>query len=439
MPLNAEEFQFLKDLFRRLEEEPLEPGDPRRVPLYEHADSDPVERLARTIQFSDEESRQFFSGFRGSGKSTELLRLRTLLRDRDYLVYYANALDYLNPAIPIDISELLVLLAGAFSDAVEKEEALALSGESYWTRLKQYLTTTKVELEGVDLGILESTAKLKLAIRDTPTFRQKLQQALASRLYEVEGQTKRFFEEYANALRKKYPDKAGVVFLFDNLEQLRGSASTEQEVIGSVQRLFSIHGDRLKIPYIHTVYTVPPWLKFLLSGTEVEILPSIVQWKNDSARTEHPHGHACLKAVIEARFGAGAMQRFFGDSGGAAEFVRFCGGNPRDLIRLLRAAIRHAGSLPISEQVIKDSLRTIREQFLPIPVEDAIWLDRIARDRRSALRDGNPQTVARFALFLDTHLVLFLRNGDEWYDIHPLIREHVDEIAKAESKAAGQP
>lgn len=436
MALSNDDFQFLNGLFRELKENPLEPDDPRRVPLYQDADSDPVERLARTIQFSDEESRQFFSGFRGSGKSTELLRLRATLQEREYLVYYANALDYLNPALSVDISELLVLLAGAFSDAVEKEEALSISGESYWTRFVGYLTRTKVVLEGIDVGIFKDVAKLKVAIRDTPSFRQQLQQALSSRLYEVERESKSFFEEYAAALRRKYPAKAGIVFLFDNLEQLRGSASTEQEVIGSVQRLFSIHADRLNLPYIHVVYTVPPWLKFLMSGTEVEILPSIVQWKNNAERTKHAVGHACLKQIIDARFGTDGMHRFFGETRGADEFVRVCGGNPRDLIRLLREAIRRAVSLPITDAVVEASLRTVREQFLPIPTEDALWLDRIARGRKSALKDGSPETIARFAVFLDTHLVLFLRNGDEWYDIHPLIREYVDEIAKSEAKQA---
>ena len=434
--LNSEELQFIKGLFRTLEEAPLEPDDPRRIPLYQDADSDPVERMARTIQFSDAESRQYFSGFRGSGKSTELLRLRDALQARNYKVYYANALDYLNPAMPIEISELLMLLAGAFSDAVEQQENLNFSGESYWARFKNYLTTTTVQLDAVELGLFDSVAKLKLAIRDTPSFRTKLQAALSSRLYEVEGQVKAFFEEYRRAIEKSYPGIDGVVFLFDNLEQLRGSASTEQEVIASVQRLFSIHGDRLKIPYMHVVYTVPPWLKFLLGGTEVEILPSIVQWKNDTTRTEHVGGHACLKSVIEGRFGAPGMQRFFGNGDGASEFVRYCGGNPRDLVRLLREAIKRAGSLPISDNVVKDSLRTIREQFLPIPTEDAVWLDKISKDRKSAMKDGSPQTVARFSLFMDTHLVLFLRNGDEWYDVHPLIREHVEEIAKAELKTA---
>lgn len=449
MPLTSEDNAFLKGLFQNLTERPLDPSEPldkpMYVPLYKHlGDDDPVVRLAKVIQFSEIQSRQFFSGFRGSGKSTELKRLKQVLEGQGYFVYYADALEYLNPALPVEIEELLVLLAGAFSDVVEKEEAkigspLAIAGESYWTRFRNFLTTTKVQLDEIEVGLLADTAKLKLAIRDTPSFRQKLQQSLSLRLYEVESQVKKFFEDYVKALRERHPSAAGIVFLFDNLEQLRGSTGTEQVVIGSVQKIFSVHKDRLTIPYVHVVYTVPPWLKLLLPAAEVEILPSIVQWSNDDSRSPKAAGDACLQEVIQGRFREQGFKRFFRDEDQSQEFVEVCGGNLRDLIRLLREAILRANVLPVTDPVINASIRTIREQFLPIPNDDAIWLAKIAQNRKWPMPDRSPQTIARFTLFLDTHLVLFLRNGDEWYDVHPLVREHLQQMAVGEAQApAGQ-
>ena len=37
-------------------------------------------------------------------------------------------------------------------------------------------------------------------------------------------------------------------------------------------------------------------------------------------------------------------------------------------------------------------------------------------------------------LFLDTRCALILRNGEEWYDIHPLIRTEVAEIIRREDQ-----
>ena len=51
-----------------------------------------------------------------------------------------------------------------------------------------------------------------------------------------------------------------VVFLFDSLEQIRGSLSEEQEVTRSVETLFANYLKLLQIPYLHVVYTVPPYV-----------------------------------------------------------------------------------------------------------------------------------------------------------------------------------
>lgn len=437
MPLTPQDDEFLQRIYDALPDKPLPPGDSRYVPIYEHLDDgDPIERLAKRVKLAGVQSRQLFSGFRGSGKSTELFRLKKKLEDRGYLVYYANAIEYLNPALPIEIGDLLVLLAGAFSDAVEKEEGFSLIGESYWERFRNYLTKTQVVLEELELGLFKDVAKLKLAIRDVPTFRQKLREALAIRLVEVELQVKKFFEDYVKALRERHRGAAGVVFLFDNLEQLRGSLDTEKDVIASVRQVFTVHLERLAIPYVHVIYTVPPWLKFLLGAANVEILHSIVQWKNDAVRSPHIKGNDCLLSVVNRRFGDEGSKRYFGDSDGARAFVNVCGGNLRDLIRLLRESVERATQLPITERIIQSTVRAVRDQFLPIPIDDAVWLAEIERKREPCLRNSEPDTVSRIALFLDFHYVLFLRNGEDWYDVHPLIRDTVRQIAGAEEAEA---
>ncbi len=437
MPLTPEDDEFLQRVYDSLTERPLEPGDARYVPLYEYLeDGDPVERLAKRVKLAGFESRQLFSGFRGSGKSTELLRLKKKLEERGYLVYYANAIEYLNPALPIEIGDLLVLIAGAFSDAVEKDEGFSLIGESYWERFKNYLTKAQVQLEELELGLFKDVAKLKLSIRDTPSFRQKLREALSLRLAEVELQVRKFFEDYVKALKERHPGSAGIVFLFDNLEQLRGSLDTERDVIASVRQVFTVHLERLAIPYMHLIYTVPPWLKFLLGAANVEILHSIVQWKNDASRSEDKKGNGCLLSIVEKRFGHEGFLRFFGQKDRAESFVKVCGGNVRDLILLLRASIERTNQLPITDRVIQGTVRSIRDQFLPIPIDDAIWLAEIERRRESCIRNSEPETVARLALFLDFHYVLFLRNGEDWYDVHPLIRDDVMRIAGAEEAEA---
>jgi hypothetical protein len=60
----------------------------------------------------------------------------------------------------------------------------------------------------------------------------------------------------------------------------------------------------------------------------------------------------------------------------------------------------------------------------------------VAESRSHGLRTAQAEDVNRFTHFLDTHLVLFLRNGEEWYDVHPIIREDVREEARRAAVAA---
>ncbi len=74
-------------------------------------------------------------------------------------------------------------------------------------------------------------------------------------------------------------------------------------------------------------------------------------------------------------------------------------------------------------------------EFLPIADDDARWLAAIANSHQAALDSANQLPV--LARFLDTHLALCYRNGDEWFDIHPLIADQVDrqvEESRARSK-----
>jgi hypothetical protein len=107
MPLSQSDRASLKQLYGNLADEALQPDSPFYEPVYQELGlDDPVQQIATLIDFDGAESIRLFSGFRGSGKTTELLRLRRLLEDRGYFVLYADALNYVNAAEPIEITDL---------------------------------------------------------------------------------------------------------------------------------------------------------------------------------------------------------------------------------------------------------------------------------------------------------------------------------------------
>jgi hypothetical protein len=129
MPLSPPDRTSLRQLYANLSDQALEPDSPFYEPVYQNLGlDDPVQQISTLIDFDGVESIRLFSGFRGSGKTTELLRLRRLLEEQGYFVLYADALNYVNAAEPIEITDLLMVMAGAFSDALRR------AGQRYWPR-----------------------------------------------------------------------------------------------------------------------------------------------------------------------------------------------------------------------------------------------------------------------------------------------------------------
>ncbi|HMF54843.1 MAG TPA: ATP-binding protein [Pyrinomonadaceae bacterium] len=463
--MSPEERQLLKEIFRRLKDEPLKPDTERYrqlyQPLYEHPGcEDPVQLLETYVEFSDVESIQLFSGFRGSGKTTELLRLKKQLEQQGYVVLYADAVEYVNPSEEIDISDLLIVLAGAFSDALEEwaeqlQESVKLANESYWTRLKTYLTRTIVNLEeaGVKLeantpakevlGGVKAGIDLKLALKESPSFRRNLQQFLQNRIGELRAEVVAFFQDGVKAVKQVWGDEKQVVFIFDSLEQLRGSLTNEREVLRSVERVFASHLNLLELPYVHVIYTVPPWLEFVMPGVDINTLWTIKLWNNDPPRSHYEYGWNALRSLVLKRLGKEACQKVFNCQTiepftAADDLIDACGGDLRIMLRLLRETLLRARSLPISQEAISGAITSVRGDFMSISIEDARWLAQIGEQRKHGLPDTNPESVNRLTRFLDTHFVLYLKNGEKWYDTHPLIREEVTKIIERHSRTGSQ-
>jgi hypothetical protein len=150
------------------------------------------------------------------------------------------------------------------------------------------------------------------------------------------------------------------------------------------------------------------------------VLPAIkVQVKKDGS--ECAAGIDALKKVITAR---GDWMRLLGTPERLHSLIMSSGGHLRDLLRILAEIIRRADRLPVSDHSIESAVNQIKNESLPIADQDAVWLARIASTNRASLAVASQ--LPDLARFLDTHLVLCYRNGDEWYDVHPLIREEVE-------------
>jgi hypothetical protein len=193
-----------------------------------------------------------------------------------------------------------------------------------------------------------------------------------------------------------------------------------------VEVLFTGHAEKLKLPNVHLVYTVPPYLKaramnigMLYGIGAVQIFPAI-KVRSDQG-VVHASGVDAMKEMIARR---GDHRRLLGPEEPLLErLIMMSGGNIRDLLRLLGEVILRAKGLPVGEAMVEEAINQMRTEFLPIADADARWLSHIAATHEAALDSiDRPPDLARY---FDTHVVLCYRDGPEWYDVHPLIRDHV--------------
>lgn len=414
----------MKAFFQSVTDEALEPDDPRYVHLYEGdaaLPDDPVELLATAIEYSSGQSVQLLSGFRGIGKTTELYRLQARLRREGYKVMYIDMLGYVNTAAPVDVTDFLMALGGAVGEAMSAPELLGEnpSRRGYWDRLVDFFVRTNIHVGDM------TASGLKVNLRSDPSFLEQIQKRMQGHLGALTTDVWKFISECVEAIRDRHGDETQVVMLIDSLEKMRGGYQNARQVQESVETLFVNHAEKLRLPNVHVVYTVPPYLKARSMGLgmlyglgAVPVFPAIKV--RGAGGDPHTVGLSALRQVVARR---GDWARLLGQEAQLDRLILMSGGNLRDLMRLLAEVIRRAKVLPVPADIVEKSINQMRTEFLPIADTDAKWLATIAETHEAALNDVDQ--VPDLARFFDSHVVLCYRDGPEWYDVHPLVRDHV--------------
>ena len=340
-------------------------------------------------------------------------------------------------SVPVDICDFLMAISGAFGDAVEERNFLDdhPMHEGYWERLVNFLTRTELVDVSTSLGIPISlgsevvAANIKANLKSDPSFKRRLQEQMAGHLGALVNDVHSYFQSCISALKERLGDGTEVVLLVDSIEHFRGTYVNARKVQSSVEDLFVSHSERLHLPYLHVVYTVPPYLKIrygnlgaLYEPGGVRMLPALKLRNRVGERSQE--GYDAMEKVVGAR---GDWQKLLGQRSALDWLIQNSGGHLRDLLRLLGEVLRRAKEFPVPESTVEAAINQVRTEFLPIADDDARWLAEIARSHQTAL--PSTDKLPELARFFDTHLALCYRNGDEWYDIHPLIAKHVIEQA----------
>jgi hypothetical protein len=206
------------------------------------------------------------------------------------------------------------------------------------------------------------------------------------------------------------------------------------EVFKSAETLFSSHADKLRFPFLNIVYTVPPYLSALAgglgayySGGRIYSLPSVHIYKCCPKAGETPESHDDglnkLIEIVTKRFPA------WGDFFYKHQLIRLAkssGGDLRDYFRMLRNAVTRAASLanlPFEDEILANAEDAVRNDMLPMAEDDREWLKKVNKSHKPELK--NLDALPDFARLQQGKYLLHYRNGEDWYDVHPLLQSEV--------------
>lgn len=423
----------IKDVFNNANPDaPLESGDRRYYDCSAYRGEDNIiKRMLNAIKLSDTTTCQLLAGPRGSGKTTELKRLQKNLEDEKYWVVYCDV----TTGLDLEDTETIDIVLALIKIVVEElnERGIKISSALVKQFLSNFKETVfekeeydKYEAEvkseaktGFEIPLFGSlmtkiTGMIKAGTTSKKTVREKLDPQFSKILDDANNI---ILAAIVEIKKKKYTD---LVLIVDNLEKIVIKDKGDQRTSHSV--IFIEQGDRLKNLNCHLVYTIPINLVYSpknsdlreIFGCEPKILPMVkVQDPHNNYRT-FDKGINALKDLLAQRI---AIEKAFAE--GVAEYLcRMSGGHIRELMIMIREACTYLDDLPITMEVAEKVVNKQRENSRRAISKD-YWVKLAEVDKTKEVDDNGLE----YQNMLYYHMVLLYMNDENWYDVHPIIKE----------------
>lgn len=412
----------------------LDPDDPRNVDLDGDDGGQGVrgdrwaESIADEVSLGGEHpTLTLFTGLPGSGKTTELRRIKARLArgSEPLLAVIIDAADSLSLSDPVDVVDVLAAILQGAERAVlvaEGKDPDAALRDGSMQRLWSWLTKTDVEFSRIEWGYGPAMmgAKLVTELKTRPTVRAQVREIVSRHLAAFVREVHDELEALSKRVQRVgEPRWRGMVVILDSLERVHALSDQLGAVLQAAERLFSAQREFLRLP-VHALYTVPPAL-YLRLRVDVRFLPMIKLADRSGAR--FAPGYDAARRLIEARVSQSELNELFGAPSRAARvesLIAASGGYPRELVRLLqRCVARHADlSRPGGFERVLSREVDQRRQIVRF-ANAAEWLARVRRQRDLVVEGDTERALA--LQMLTENVVLYYLNDRGWFDVHPAV------------------
>jgi hypothetical protein len=187
---------------------------------------DAVRELADQIDFSEGSGSYLFTGNRGTGKTTELLRLAKILEDYGCEVFYTDMAEYLPLTHRIEITDFLISVFGSFSEKINIRLGRNPGDQNFFERIWKLLNSD-VKFDEIKFPV--GAAELKASILQNPSFKSELQNKTRGLVEHFVKQARDFATEATRTIRELRNDlNKKIVLIVDSVERLRGVGGFER-------------------------------------------------------------------------------------------------------------------------------------------------------------------------------------------------------------------
>jgi hypothetical protein len=410
-------------------EEPLQPDDPRYVDLSDARGDDNARRLLRrrlTIRRDNGFAKIMFLSHRGSGKSTELLRLKGELEQVNrYRCLYLEANVEMDPNA-IEGEDLLLALARAVEEFMRVREGLPLPMESLarvtsWFR--DILRTTEWgRSSSVERGLGELPplgallANFNAITRHESRHRTEVRQAFQRVPGTLLDAINQIFDQANHLLHLHH--RGELLVIIDNLDRYPPDV-VDRLLLRGADRIHELHCNLMLTPPIHLHYR-PPSVA-LGEHYICEIMSAIrLRGPKDPYDAPQDPGRKLLLDALGKRI---HLPSLIPEVEARERLVLASGGAIRDLLKLVAAAALRAEGETITRKEVERAV-ALRRTEMRDQINANGWAAALAGIQQRKQIDENDACQA--VLY---HRLAFKYNGEGWYDIHPVVAE-IEEVTR---------
>jgi len=377
-----------------------------------------AEYISKKIMMSDSTETIYFTGYSGSGKTTELQRIEQILGDKEYanlLPVYIDAVKFLPIHESLDEVDIFSTLVYCVIEKVSEYQGKGgvFGKDNYFERLWKWLTETEVILKKIEFS--GKYSKILLEMKDNPSFRTNIKNIIHDNFSKFRDDVQKELNSLNQIVKTQKVNgetKEGIVVIFDSLEHNRGIGIEAKSVADSIHKLFADRAG-LTLP-VHVIYTIPPYLNVKIS--DIEFLPVVRVINRDNSICRD--GIEVLKELVYRRIPKDDLEQILGHGEDVLEeIISFSGGYPRDLLRLLREAIL-VDEYPLSRAEIDGIFQELENDYRDtISVEERDRLEEIYKTKEINFSSFDHIDTAEklFAM----HVVLRYHNSRQWFTLNP--------------------